>query len=265
MTSDPCWKEKKTDDQAGPYFSSFFSSVSRTLHKSNPYFASPRAYSWRTNREQRRAGIFLRELSKLVVELRLELTGLPTPPHLPAGERLRLGCPGTWGRLVIGHTEAGVGPAVSLEWHKAALPDPTHQAWLRTCLLGQSHQPLRVGLQRTTALEFPLQSHGEGSTGSGQRGWSNWGPQGPATSSSAKPKGTLAGSLVGASESPLLWPSPTQSPCSLLWGVYTVAGLLEPRGLSHSGRESLQLLLAVVARSWPPWVVSPTWSPQGPA
>ena len=39
----------------------------------------------------------------------LELTVLPTP-HFPASERLGLGCPGKWGRLVVSHTEAGVGP-----------------------------------------------------------------------------------------------------------------------------------------------------------
>lgn len=53
-------------------------------------------------------GIFLRVLSKLVVELGLEPAVLPTF-HLTAGERLRLGCPEELGRLVNGFTEAGVG------------------------------------------------------------------------------------------------------------------------------------------------------------
>lgn len=49
-----------------------------------------------------------------MVELGLDMTVLPTS-HLTAGERLRRGHPEKWGRLVSGFTEAGLGPAVSLQ------------------------------------------------------------------------------------------------------------------------------------------------------
>ena len=55
------------------------------LPKKQPLFCLPQSL-FLENREQRRAGIFPRELSKLVVELGLEPTVLPTS-HLTAGVR----------------------------------------------------------------------------------------------------------------------------------------------------------------------------------
>lgn len=38
------------------------------------------------------------------------------------------GCSERWGRLARSHTEAGVGPEISLEGQRGTVPDPHHQA-----------------------------------------------------------------------------------------------------------------------------------------
>ena len=88
---------------------------------------------------------FPRKLGSLVVELEPELTVLPNP-HFPASERLRLGCPGKWGRLVVSRTEAGVGPWNGARMHgltPLTKPGSGPASWFRTT----SHsEQIRKGL-----------------------------------------------------------------------------------------------------------------------
>ena len=129
-----------------------------------------------------------------MVELELELTVLPTR-HLPASERLGLGCPGKWGRLVVSHNEAGVGP-----WNGTRVrgltpltkPGSGPASWFRTT--SPSEQIRKGPLLWNSHCRAMGKEHRK----------SSWGPQGPTTSYSAKPMVDLAGSLEGVSESPLL-------------------------------------------------------------
>lgn len=95
---------------------------------------------------------------------------------------MSLDCPKKWRILVNGFTEVGTGPEISLEWCKGAVSGHTHQDKPWGLLAGSEpptsqNRPAKDTLEKATAPEFPLQNHGEGSTGSGQKGWSIWGPQ----------------------------------------------------------------------------------------
>lgn len=140
-----------------------------------------------------------------MVELGLEPAVLPTS-HLTAGERPRLGCPEKWGRLVNDFTEAGAGQRSP--WNGTRLQGLTpHEAEPRACLLVQSPQPFRTGLQRTPRKRPQLRNSHCSATVRGAQEVTGelvqLRPSGLATFSFAKPREAPAGSLEGASESSL--------------------------------------------------------------
>lgn len=143
FTSDPCWKKRQMTGLGLILLPSSLLHLKLST-KTTPTLPPPKLVPGEPTENREAQGFF----SKLVVELGLEPTVLPTS-HLTTGERLRLGCTEKSGRLVNCFTEAGVGPEISPEWNKGAVPDSTHQVKPWGLLAAFEPQPFRTGLQKT--------------------------------------------------------------------------------------------------------------------